>query len=92
MIAKLSFAFARPAASVRAMHRQPLLDQLADYAARHPQEADTVGRFIDFVNAEADCFERSLAIGHVTALATVIALLQVFALGLLLATLRRAPA
>jgi hypothetical protein len=28
------------------MHRQPLLDQLADYATRHPDEAETVARFI----------------------------------------------
>lgn len=54
------------------MHRQPLLAQLADYAARHPQEADTIGRFIDFVTSETDCFERSLAIGHVTGSAWIV--------------------
>lgn len=54
------------------MHRQPLLDQLADYAARHPEEAETVGRFIGFVTAEADCFERSLAAGHVTGSAWIV--------------------
>lgn len=54
------------------MHRQSLLDQLTAYAAKHPEEAETVGRFIDFVTAETDCFERSLAIGHVTGSAWIV--------------------
>jgi 8-oxo-dGTP pyrophosphatase MutT (NUDIX family) len=54
------------------MHRQPLLDQLADYAAKHPDETETVGRFIDFVRTEGDCFERSLAVGHVTGSAWIV--------------------
>jgi 8-oxo-dGTP pyrophosphatase MutT (NUDIX family) len=54
------------------MHRQPLLDQLADYAAKNPDEAETVGRFIDFVRSEGDCFERSLAVGHVTGSAWIV--------------------
>ncbi len=54
------------------MHRQPLLDQLADYAAKHPDEAETVGRFIDFVRSEGACFERSLAVGHVTGSAWIV--------------------
>ena len=54
------------------MHRQPLLDQLTAYAAKHPEEAATVSRFIDFVKAEADCFERSLAAGHVTGSAWIV--------------------
>ena len=54
------------------MHRQPLLDQLADYAAKYPDEAETVARFIDFVRSEGDCFERSLAVGHVTGSAWIV--------------------
>ena len=54
------------------MHRQPLLDHLADYAAKHPDETETVGRFIDFVRSEGDCFERSLAGGHVTGSAWIV--------------------
>ena len=54
------------------MHRQPLLDQLTVDAAKHPDEAATVGRFIDFVKAEADCVERSLSIGHVTGSAWIV--------------------
>lgn len=65
-------AFPRRAGSVRAMHRQPLLDQLTAYAAKHPEEAATISRFIDFVKAESDCFERSLAIGHVTGSAWIV--------------------
>ena len=34
------------------MHRRKLLDHLADYASRHPQESATTSRFIDFVADE----------------------------------------
>jgi 8-oxo-dGTP pyrophosphatase MutT (NUDIX family) len=54
------------------MHRQPLLHQLADYAAKHPEELETVGRFIAFVTEEPECFERSLAAGHVTGSAWIV--------------------
>lgn len=54
------------------MHRQPLLDQLTAYAAKHPEEAATVSRFIDSVKAQADCFERALAMGHVTGSAWIV--------------------
>lgn len=54
------------------MHRQLLLAQLEDYAARHPDEADTVGSFIDFVRSESDCFERALTLGHVTGSAWIV--------------------
>src|SRR5690606_23499667 len=54
------------------MHRQSLLDQLAAYAAKHPEEADTVARFIGFVETEPGCFERSLATGHVTGSAWIV--------------------
>lgn len=49
-----------------------LLSQLADYAVRHPRETEIVARFTEFVNAYADCFERSLAIGHVTGSAWIV--------------------
>ena len=54
------------------MHRQPLLDQLTDYQRRHPEEAETVQRFIDFVKRCPDCFERSLLEGHVTGSAWIV--------------------
>ncbi|MDB6077454.1 MAG: hypothetical protein JWO82_1201 [Akkermansiaceae bacterium] len=54
------------------MHRQPLLDQLTAYAAAHPEEADTVTPFTDFVAAEPQCFERSLEKGHITGSAWIV--------------------
>jgi len=58
--------------SIRAMHRQPLLDQLSEYASRHPGEADVICRFTGFVKTESGCFERSLATGHITGSAWVV--------------------
>ncbi|MBO6556456.1 MAG: NUDIX hydrolase [Pseudomonadales bacterium] len=46
--------------------RQPLLRLLRDYQNRHPVETEMVQRYIDFVEENSDCFERSLLIGHVT--------------------------
>ncbi|MEM7364138.1 MAG: NUDIX hydrolase [Pseudomonadota bacterium] len=48
------------------MHRAPLLALLADYAERYPDEQTTVTRLRDFVEANVDCFERSLLAGHIT--------------------------
>lgn len=48
------------------MHRRPLLQLLADYAAAHPEEAARTTRFVDFVERHSDCFERSLTVGHLT--------------------------
>lgn len=49
------------------MHRRPLLDALESYRDRHPDEGDTVARFIAFVRRRDDCFERACREGHVTA-------------------------
>lgn len=54
------------------MHRQPLLQQLTAYAGAHPDEEDTIRRFIRFVESEPNCFERSLAHGHITGSAWVL--------------------
>ncbi len=54
------------------MHRRPLLDLLHDYAARFPDEINTVTRFIAFVREYEDCFERSLDVGHITGSAWVV--------------------
>ncbi len=54
------------------MHRQQLLDQLSEYASRHPEEGEVIARFTDFVKTESDCFERSLAKGHITGSAWVV--------------------
>ncbi len=54
------------------MHRRPLLQLLADYAVRFPDETAMVRRFTDFVASHPDCFERSCVPGHVTGSAWVI--------------------
>lgn len=54
------------------MHRQPLLEQLAAYRSQHPDEDAVTQRFMAFVSSEPDCFERSLAIGHITGSAWIV--------------------
>ena len=54
------------------MHRQPLLDALETYAARHPEETSLIARFRQFIRRHEDCFERSLAIGHLTGAAWIV--------------------
>ena len=48
------------------MHRQVLLDLLADYRQQQPTESITADELVEFVQSNADCFERSLLCGHVT--------------------------
>lgn len=48
------------------MHRSALLVLLKDYRARFPQEQLACQRLIDFVRRQPECFERSLAEGHIT--------------------------
>lgn len=54
------------------MERKRLICDLQAYSGRWPAESATVARFIDFVAAHPACFERSLAIGHVTGSAWVV--------------------
>ncbi len=54
------------------MHRKPLPDQLYEYSQRHPEESAVVSRFIEFVETQPECFERSLAFGHITGSAWVV--------------------
>ncbi len=54
------------------MHRNDLLLKLAEYATVWPEESDMTQRLIDFVEANPDCFERYLQIGHVTGSAWVV--------------------
>jgi 8-oxo-dGTP pyrophosphatase MutT (NUDIX family) len=56
----------------KTMYRKKLLDLLADYRARYPEEHGTIDRFVTFVETHPTCFERSLAIGHVTGSAWVV--------------------
>lgn len=48
------------------MHRAPLLQAIASYAAGYPDESSTCERFEAFVKDHANCFSRQLQIGHVT--------------------------
>jgi 8-oxo-dGTP pyrophosphatase MutT (NUDIX family) len=52
--------------------RRALLDHLAAYARRFPDEADVVARFRAFVTTHPDCFERTCVPGHVTGSAWIV--------------------
>jgi 8-oxo-dGTP pyrophosphatase MutT (NUDIX family) len=54
------------------MHRDSLLQQLESYLDLFPDESAMLERYISFVKANSDCFERSLQIGHVTGSAWVV--------------------
>jgi 8-oxo-dGTP pyrophosphatase MutT (NUDIX family) len=54
------------------VHRQDLLNQLSAYLPDNPAEAEYRRRLIAFVEGHADCFERSLAEGHVTGSAWIV--------------------
>src|SRR3989338_318582 len=49
------------------MHAQNLLELLEHYNPTDTDEIEYKKRIIDFVLSYANCFERSLAIGHITA-------------------------
>lgn len=49
------------------MDKSLLLSQLAQYAPTDPYEIACKQRIITFINQHPDCFERSLACGHITA-------------------------
>ena len=54
------------------MHRKALLDLLADYGMRFPEEMAACERLIDFVRSHEQCFSRQLEIGHVTGSAWIL--------------------
>jgi 8-oxo-dGTP pyrophosphatase MutT (NUDIX family) len=54
------------------MHRQPLLEKLHVYAPGDDREAQALDAVRRFVSAHPNCFERSLAIGHITGSAWVV--------------------
>ncbi len=49
-----------------------LVERLADYRTRYPEEAATVDRFEVFANSEPNCFQRDCWSGHVTGSAWVV--------------------
>ena len=54
------------------MRRTELLNSLSNYQTRNTDEQACVERFVEFVMGHAGCFERTLAIGHVTGSAWVV--------------------
>jgi 8-oxo-dGTP pyrophosphatase MutT (NUDIX family) len=48
------------------MENEALILQLMEYRNRWPDESQIVSRFVEFLSANPDCFERSLQTGHVT--------------------------
>jgi 8-oxo-dGTP pyrophosphatase MutT (NUDIX family) len=62
------------------VHRQALLRKLAAHKPCDAYEARMTGRLRQFVEAHPDCFERSLAVGHVTGSAWILDRERAFAL------------
>ncbi len=54
------------------MHRNPLLQLLANHQPFNQEEAQFKEQMIEFVNQNPDCFERSLLIGHITGSAWIV--------------------
>jgi 8-oxo-dGTP pyrophosphatase MutT (NUDIX family) len=54
------------------VHRRPLLELLALYGARNPEEGDCVARVRALVESRPDCFERRCLPGHLTGSAWVL--------------------
>ncbi|MBI5503525.1 MAG: NUDIX hydrolase [Deltaproteobacteria bacterium] len=54
------------------MHRRPLLELLAQYRSLDGDDLRACGRIAEFVRRHDDCFQRALAIGHVTASAWIV--------------------
>lgn len=54
------------------MHRHPLLELLAAYHPFDADDRDAHRRTEQFVRGHHDCFQRALAIGHVTASAWIV--------------------
>lgn len=48
------------------MHRHPLLSLISNYRRHHPDETEVIDRLTAFVDTHVNCFDRQLAIGHVT--------------------------
>jgi 8-oxo-dGTP pyrophosphatase MutT (NUDIX family) len=48
------------------MHRQSILDALAVYRRRYPEEADVVHAFETFLRGEPRCFHNDCWTGHIT--------------------------
>jgi 8-oxo-dGTP pyrophosphatase MutT (NUDIX family) len=54
------------------MHRRALLDKLARHVPFDAAEADALARITTFIGRYPNCFDRSLAVGHITGSAWLI--------------------
>ncbi|MCB0317708.1 MAG: NUDIX hydrolase [Bdellovibrionales bacterium] len=54
------------------MHRNQIISLLNSYLTLYPKELDLVNSFKDFINTYDDCFERTQALGHLTASACLL--------------------
>jgi 8-oxo-dGTP pyrophosphatase MutT (NUDIX family) len=54
------------------MSRTAVIERLAEYRGRHPEESDVIERFAAFVSSEPNCFRRDCWSGHVTGSAWVV--------------------
>ena len=54
------------------MHRNPLLQRLANHKPFNHEETQFKQQMIEFINQNPDCFERSLLTGHITGSAWIV--------------------
>ena len=54
------------------MHRQFLLDKLAQHTPHDADEHEMLQRIVTFVNEYEDCFKRELTVGHITGSAWIL--------------------
>lgn len=48
------------------MHRKHIIDKLRSYELTNPKDRETVTQFLQFIERNPNCFERSLKEGHIT--------------------------
>ena len=54
------------------MHRKQLLNLLASYSGKYPQEQVCTAGIVEFVNQYDNCFDRELTVGHITGSAWIV--------------------
>lgn len=54
------------------MHRNLLLSLITDYQQKYPEESETLSCLTTFIQKNSNCFDRALAIGHLTGSAWLI--------------------
>ncbi len=54
------------------MHRRDILEKLSQFVPLDQRDSECRDRFVEFIKANQDCFERSLEIGHITGSAWIV--------------------